>query len=93
MGWEARVFYRPAAAAEAALVHESLKGPAEDRTDVYQSHSASVGLKVRGGGGLELKVREDFECLSVAPHNMLERTIQRLGTSKVWRAAREASYL
>lgn len=42
---------------------------------------------------VELKVRADFECLSVAPHNMLESTIQRLGTSNVWRAEREASYL
>ena len=30
---------------------------------------------------VEFKVRADFECLSVAPHNMLESTIQRLGTS------------
>jgi len=42
---------------------------------------------------VEFKVRADFECLSVAPHNMLESTIQRLGTSNVWRAEREASYL
>ena len=76
MGWEARVFYRPAAAAEVALVHESLKGPAEDRTDVYQSHSASVGLKLRGGGGLELKVREGVD----GPFEKLAK--HRLGSQK-----------
>lgn len=76
MGWEARLFYRPAAAAETALVHESLKGPTEDRTDVYQSHSALVGLKLRGGGGLELKVREGLD----GPFEKLAK--YRLGSQK-----------
>ena len=34
----------------------------EDRTDVYWPHSADAGLKLRGGGGWEVKLREDSDA-------------------------------
>ena len=58
MGWEWRVFFR--AADSTAFVHSSLSGTAyEERTDVYRPVSDSVGLKERGGGGLEIKIRSE----------------------------------
>jgi len=59
MGWEWRVFFR-ASDVDGALefVHPALRSGCEkQRTDVYQPVSDEVGLKERGGGGLELKMR------------------------------------
>ena len=57
MGWEWRVFFRDAGGAF-ELVHPGLRSGCEkQRTDVYQPVSDEVGLKERGGGGLELKMR------------------------------------
>ena len=59
MGWEWRVFFR-ASDVEGAFefVHPGLRsGREKRRTDVYQPVSDEVGLKERGGGGLELKMR------------------------------------
>ena len=59
MGWEWRVFFRASDADGAfEFVHPGLCfGCEKRRTDVYQPVSDEVGLKERGGGGLELKIR------------------------------------
>ncbi|CAE8715239.1 unnamed protein product [Polarella glacialis] len=59
MGWEYRVFFRAPPSSRACP--EAGDGEAEARTDVYLPHSASVGVKHRGGGGLELKLRREVD--------------------------------
>ena len=54
MGWELRFFFKPL---DKSFVHSVLSGTPEERTDTYKPLSASAGLKERGGGHLELKVR------------------------------------
>eukprot|EP00966_Prymnesium_polylepis_P290535 6711018-Prymnesium_polylepis.1 len=87
MGWEWRCFYRVASATADDFVHEALRNSKlEQRTDQYVAHSAAVGVKHRGGGSLEVKLRkktdQDFEkwkkhrCNGVltAVDQLLERT-------------------
>ena len=61
MVWEGRLFFRPTAAAAAVPVHEKLAGEPELRVDVYKPLSARAGLKLRGNGGWELKLRVEVD--------------------------------
>ena len=64
MAWEWRVFFRASGVDGASeFAHPGLRlGCKKQRTDVYRPISAEVGLKERGGGGLELKVRSDRDA-------------------------------
>ena len=64
MAWEWRVFFRASGVDGASeFAHPGLRSSCEkQRTDVYRPISAEVGLKERGGGGLELKVRSDRDA-------------------------------
>mmetsp|Transcript_56160 Transcript_56160/g.112514 ORF Transcript_56160/g.112514 Transcript_56160/m.112514 type:complete len:305 (-) Transcript_56160:178-1092(-) len=66
MGWEYRIFFRVDPSTPRVFAEEfgAMKAmPIEQRTDVYRPHSSSVGIKVRGRGGLEVKVRKDVDSL------------------------------
>jgi hypothetical protein len=59
--WELRFFFRRKDLNE-QWVHPALaarSGAVEDRTDTYFPADAAAGLKLRGGGGMELKVRQE----------------------------------
>ena len=57
MGWELRLFLRPTNLTSMPWVHTSLGNQrVEERRDEYSVLDEDAGLKLRGGGGLELKI-------------------------------------
>jgi hypothetical protein len=60
MGWEYRIFFKSVPGFTERVFKEEL-GPGvdvEERVDQYVPHSSAVGIKFRGGGGLEVRVVE-----------------------------------
>jgi hypothetical protein len=56
MGWEYRIFFKPGPGHTRRVLEEEL-GPdvdVEERSDQYLPHSSLIGIKFRGGGGLEV---------------------------------------
>jgi len=62
MGWEWRCFLRPCDDAATAVDEALRSAELEERTDLYLLHSDEVGIKHRGGGGLEVKVRTSIDA-------------------------------